>query len=136
MLDLLEGPWARRGVGVRQQEIQRLAQAAAIACLVVPKVHTHVLGHGGQQEQGFQVEPRVAERGRALQLQRLLAIGLDLHGDALLLGGLSDLFCQVLLVQDQCQARGLHVVEGAMVVAGGGFVLAVGACQQPIQIRA
>ena len=77
---------------------------------------------------------RIAQRGGALQLQRLFAVRRDLHGDAFLLGGFADLFCEVRLAEHQRQLDGLDVVERSVVVAGTGFGATVLAREQPVQV--
>src|SRR5215213_7089336 len=78
--ELLIGPLLF-AAGKWDQEIERLANAAAIARLVIPKVDPGGLTQSRQRHQSFEIEDAVTPGPRAFELERLTAVGFDLQRD-------------------------------------------------------
>src|SRR5581483_9664581 len=79
LADLLVRPLLLAG-RERHEEVDRLAQAAAVAGLVIPQVDAHPVTQRGEREERLQIERAVAPGVCPLQLARHLAVRLNLLG--------------------------------------------------------
>src|SRR5260370_5700913 len=106
----------------RCEEVERLANAAAVPRSKIPQINSQFLAQGSQQHQAIKIADAVAPGPGARQLQWLAPVRLDLSCDSFLAGGLQELPRQIIFADEQGERDNLQIVVGSMIVFRGGFV--------------
>src|SRR6185312_595760 len=104
----------------RNQVLHTSSQTASVRGAVIPEVHVHVAAHRGHMHVRGEIEDGVGPSPRALELARLLAIGLKLLAD----GGSSRLElrpCSLLLACVKGESDDLNIVPSRLIVAPFGL---------------
>src|SRR5260370_3298039 len=106
----------------RCEEVERLANAAAVPRSKIPQINSQFFAQGSQQHQAIKIADAVAPGLGARQLQWLAPVRLDLSCDSFLAGGLQDLPRQIIFADEQGERDNLQIVVGSMLVFRGRFL--------------
>src|SRR5260370_14981238 len=117
----------------RCEEVERLANAAAVPRSKIPQINSQFFAQGSKQHQAIKIADAVAPGLGARQLQWLAPVRLDLSCDSFLAGGPQDLPRQIIFADEQGERDDLQIVVGSMIVFRGGFVATVLAFEHPLK---